>query len=125
MTSPKNKPDAERARRPLVLEWSLVVLAAAAVAVLAAENCGVRPREAHGAEFQHLVGGLGLGPSVTLSPCSFALDPRLDDDCAADADSIPGGRWFCSQHALSVFAYPPLHRREARPAQRRGDGQVP
>ena len=61
MTSPKNKPDAERARRPLVLEWSLVVLAAAAVAVLAAENSGVRPREAHGAEFQHLVGGLGLG----------------------------------------------------------------
>ena len=125
MTSPKTNRHAEPARRPLVLECSLAVLAAAAVAVLVAENSGVDPREAHSAEFQHLVGGLGFGPSVTLSPCPFALDPRLDDDCAADTGSIPGGRWFCSQHALSVFAYPPLHRRESRPAQRQGDGQVP
>ena len=125
MTSPKIKRDRARVRRPLVLECSLAVLAAAAVAVLAAENWGVRPRETYSTEFQHLVGGLGLGPAVTLSPCPFALDPRLDDDCAADADFIPGGRWFCSRHALSVFSYPPLHRREVRPAQGQGDGQVP
>jgi hypothetical protein len=70
---------------------------------------GSRPsRNARSREFQQVVGGLGFGPSTSLSHCPFAFDPRLGSRCAQDNGPVPGGGCFCPHHACSIFFYPPL-----------------
>jgi len=86
---------------------NVVLMAAVAVAAalgLAALNHRDSPGRA--AEFQRLVGGLGLGPATDLSACAAAFDPRLCPHCAFDNGPLPGGRAFCPHHSLAVVDYP-------------------
>jgi hypothetical protein len=73
-------------------------------------------------EFQCLVGGLGLGPAVDLSRCGFSFDPRLCPDCPLNHEPVPGGIYFCPQHACSILYYPPLAGGQPEEA---GDGRSP
>jgi hypothetical protein len=61
-----------------------------------------------GEQFQRLVGGLGCGPAVDLSRCGFSFDPRLCPDCPLNHEPMPGGIYFCPQHACSILFCPPL-----------------
>jgi hypothetical protein len=81
-------------------------LAACAAALTLAAPAGAPPERAR--EFHGLVGGLGFGPALDLSPCAFGLDPRLCPACAWEWGPVPGGAAFCPHHADSVLAYPPL-----------------
>jgi hypothetical protein len=79
----------------------------AAAVILAGEARPDAGRETRSVEFQHLVGGLGFGPSTDLSPCPVGFDPRLGSGCAADVGPVLGGHDFCPCHAGSVFYYAP------------------
>lgn len=95
--------------------WLLLVvliLSSASAVVLAAEGRLQRTRQGHAAEFQRLVGGLGFGPALDLSGCSFGFDPRLDGRCVEDYAPLPGGSCFCPLHAGSVLYYPSPPRRD-------------
>lgn len=59
-------------------------------------------------ELQSLLGGLGFGPALDISACEFSFDPRAGNRCSADQGPIPGGTYFCSQHANSILYYPAL-----------------
>jgi hypothetical protein len=84
----------------------LVILPAAAVALLFEEaHAAARRRQRH-EEFQQLVRGLGFGPAIDLSRCPICFDPRLGWTCRQEQGPIPGGGYFCPQHALSVFPFP-------------------
>ena len=72
---------------------ALFVLAAAAVVTCAGR--GDAARAARGAEFQRLVGGLGLGPSIDLAQCGRSFDARIAGDCAERLDAAPGGVLPC------------------------------
>jgi hypothetical protein len=92
------------AKRPAAVLAVILTLALGAVAVVLA---GGRERDDRAAqEFQQLVGGLGFGPAVNLSPCAFSFDPRLCHRCPQDFGPVPGGRCFCPQHASSILSYP-------------------
>jgi hypothetical protein len=91
-----------------VLFASLLLLVGAAAAVLIAEEREPSLRRAPAESFQHLVGGLGFGPSLDLADCAFTLDPRLDAGCDQDRGPIPGGSCYCPRHAGSVLHYPSL-----------------
>ena len=56
------------------------------------------PRDERGAEFQHLVGGLGFGPAPDPSRCESAFDPRVCPHCPYDLGPIPAGSIFCPHH---------------------------
>jgi len=78
-----------RAPTVLGLATALLVLAAAgAVAQSAREDAS---RTARGAEFQRLLGGLGLGPSTNLARCEVSFDARIGGACVDRLDPLPGG----------------------------------
>jgi hypothetical protein len=83
-----------------------MMAALALAAVLALAALSEHDPSGRGAEFQRLVGGLGMGPATDLSGCEQAFDPRLCTHCAWEDGPIPGGRAFCPDHALSVVDYP-------------------
>jgi hypothetical protein len=60
-------------------------------------------RAAAAAEFQGLVGGLGVGPTVDLSRCAFDFDPRVGSACDGRHEPFPAGDVFCPHHAGSVL----------------------
>ncbi len=91
-----------RRDRSSLLLISILMLAACAGGVILWE--GFRPR-APSEEFQRLVGGLGFGPTVELSPCENGFDPRLAGECSREAGPIPAGKPFCPQHASSLLEY--------------------
>jgi hypothetical protein len=92
-------------RRTSVAVILLLTMVAAAGIVLA---IGARPpAEDQSKVFHRLVGGLGFGPTLDLSRCEFGFDPRLCPACSNDYGPIPGGMFFCPQHASSIFDYPP------------------
>jgi hypothetical protein len=86
-----------------MLLGSIVGLALAAIAVLLCDLRYQTRQADRSREFQRLVCGLGLGPATDLSQCEFSFDPRLEPTCGADCGPIPGGVYFCPQHACSVF----------------------
>jgi hypothetical protein len=96
----------QRAR--LLASWSLLALVLSLVGVLAQESS--RPHEivARQNEFQSLVGGLGFGSSVNLSPCSFSFDPRMQPACSHVAGPIPAGFALCPAHLGCATSYPHL-----------------
>lgn len=59
-------------------------------------------------EFQSLVHGLGFGPAVDLSHCSFSFDPRLAGACSQQTGPIPGGSFLCPMHTNCATGYPHL-----------------
>jgi hypothetical protein len=83
---------------------TLIVLLAGAAGLLVAMDTLKQDRRSE--EFQHLVGGLGMGPAVDLSRCGFSFDPRLCPDCPLNHSPVPGGVYFCPQHACSILYYP-------------------
>jgi hypothetical protein len=91
-----------------LLALLLVLLTGAAVLLLAAENLRPAGGSQHAEELQRLVGGLGCGPAVDLSRCAFSFDPRLCRDCPLNHAPIPGGIYFCPQHACSILYCKPL-----------------
>jgi hypothetical protein len=74
------------------------LLAAGAVVVCVA----TAPRAAGGSpagdDLQRLVGGLGTGPALTLSPCAAGFDPRVGTSCDARHDLLPGAGALCPRH---------------------------
>ena len=96
---------------PAILLTTITGLAFAAAALMMVEAYPQDGRQARAAEFQRLVGGLGFGPAVELGRCPFSFDPRLGRCCGENFGPVPGGVYFCPQHAGSVFFYPPLRPR--------------
>ena len=92
--------------RLLLAAVTFLVLAAGAVVGF---DGRLPPRRAAAAErFQQLVGGLGFGPAVDLSPCTFRFDPRLDASCELDTGPVPGGAFMCPRCGGSVLSFPHL-----------------
>jgi len=54
-------------------------------------------------DFQRLVGGLGLGPALTLDDCEAVFDVRLAPDWRGAHPPLVGGEYFCPWHGASVF----------------------
>lgn len=52
-----------------------------------------------GRDFQRLVLGVGLGPSLDLSRCPPAFDPRVGATCPERVGPIPAGDAFSPDHA--------------------------
>jgi hypothetical protein len=77
--------------RAIVL--TALVLATAAATILAAGAS--QPHDERAAEFQRLVGGLGMGAASDPSRCEAAFDPRLCPHCSHDLTPMPGGAIFC------------------------------
>jgi len=84
------------------------VLLAGAAAVLVGEGASQHGRLQRAEEFQRLVRGLGLGPSVDLTRCAFRFDPRLCSACPEDHGPVAGGSWFCPCQGCSILYYRPL-----------------
>ena len=106
----------------LIACWIAASVSAAGLLV-ALDSLPAPERGDRAEEFQRLVGGLGCGPAVDLSRCGFSFDPRLCPDCPLNDGPIPGGIYFCPQHACSILYCPPLApRREKREV---GDGRIP
>ena len=77
-------------------------------------------------QFQGLLRGLGFGPAADLSTCDFAYDARLNESCPWDRGPIPGGAYFCPQHAHSVLPYrQSAWQRGTQLSANDGDAQVP
>ncbi|HEV3446865.1 MAG TPA: hypothetical protein VG099_19660 [Gemmataceae bacterium] len=87
----------------------IVLIATLALTLSAGVIIGVDSREQgdleRAMEFQHLVGGLGFGPAVDLASCPNSFDPRVSGHCLHDFGPIPGGGYFCPEHACSIFYY--------------------
>ena len=107
------------------LFFLLLLLTAAAVAVLGSEQRRGHERRARAESFQHLVGGLGIGPSLGSGSCASDFDPRLEDSCSMDFGPIAGGGCFTARQMHSVFSYPPLQQRLFLPNQDKGDALFP
>jgi hypothetical protein len=88
---------------------SFLILVTAAATVLDVDANWDRDDQQASREFQELVGGLGFGPAVDLSTCSYSFDPRVCSNCPHDLGPIPGGVYFCPQHACSILYYPPVN----------------
>jgi hypothetical protein len=87
----------------------IVLITTLSLTLLAGVIVGVDSREQgdpeRSMEFQHLVGGLGFGPAVDLASCPNSFDPRLSCRCPREFGPIPGGGYFCPEHACSIFYY--------------------
>lgn len=81
-------------RAPALLGGAAALLVLSAVAVVAAAG-GDAGRAARGAEFQRVVGGLGLGPATDLARCERSFDSRIGGACAEHVDLVPGGALPC------------------------------
>lgn len=94
----------------LLLGTMLAVLTGAALLILAAEELSPAPIDGQTPpeDLQRLLGGLGCGPAVDLSRCAFSFDPRLCEDCSLNHGPVPGGVYFCPQHACSILYCRPL-----------------
>lgn len=79
----------------MVAATALLAAGAAAV-VVRGDPDPAHPR--HEA-FQRLVGGLGGGRAIALSPCARAFDPRLDEGCTFAVSPVPCGEPFCAHGA--------------------------
>lgn len=91
-------------RRHASILVGILALAAMAGAILLREAGS--GGGAQSAEFQRLLGGIGLGPALDLSTCPMCFDPRVSRYCQQDFGAIPGGKLFCPHHSSSVFYYP-------------------
>jgi hypothetical protein len=80
----------------LLLAAAVALPLAAAGVLLVASGA---PRADEAAEFQGLVGGLGLGAAVDLSRCAAAFDPRDGNACSFRHDPVPLGSLFCPAHS--------------------------
>lgn len=89
--------------RRLALLLTLVVVLPCAAAVLLAGDARPSPhRTERSREFQKVVGGLGLGTAVGLSPCAGAFDPRVEASCTLHHEPVPCGSLFCPAHAAAA-----------------------
>jgi hypothetical protein len=96
-----------RSSGPARLVGAVLALVAGAAAAVASSS-GPSPGEVErGREFQRLVGGLGLGPTLDLSRCDADFDRRVGPECPDRHGAIPGGDVFCPHHAGSVLFPPP------------------
>jgi len=69
-----------------------------AVALLLAVAPGTPAPPTH-ADFQRLVGGLGLGPAIDFSRCAHEFDPRVQPACSWRYEPLPCGNVACPSHA--------------------------
>jgi hypothetical protein len=92
------------------MRWFVVILVAlplAAVLAIASSCYRWSHTEPHEQiEFQKLVGGLGFGPALNITPCAASFDPRVQSICTAHLGPIAGGVVLCPHHACSLFYYP-------------------
>jgi hypothetical protein len=103
----------------------LIIVPVAAVVLVIADSIAPPRDHAHAEELQRLVGGLGCGPAVDLSRCAFSFDPRLCATCSLNHGPVPGGVYFCPQHACSILYCRPPTLSLAPPVAEEGDGRTP
>jgi hypothetical protein len=87
-------------------------VAVAALAVLGftfvqARRAGARRARAS-ADYQRLVGGLGMGATAAPYWDFSSYDPRLDPDCGCALWPVPGGYLYSPEHLTTVFDPPQL-----------------
>jgi hypothetical protein len=101
-------------RGPSTVGGLILLATVAAAALLVADGPRQRRQAEEAHDFQRLVRGLGFGPALDLSDCAASFDPRLSPNCPRQDGPIPGGMYYCPQHACSIYSYPPLrpHRPE-------------
>jgi hypothetical protein len=104
--TPSSRVQYERNR--FLLALVIAFLAGTAGVLIATDSLPSTQRDRRSEEFQRLVGGMGLGPAVDLSRCGFSFDPRLCPECPLNHEPVPGGVYFCPQHACSILYYPRL-----------------
>jgi hypothetical protein len=112
-------------RGSFVLLALILTLALATGGVLGVDDWLQQRQAERAEEFQRLVGGLGFGPAVDLARCAFSFDPRLCSGCPQDLGPIPGGVYFCPQHACSILFYPRLEATRALSGETDGDALFP
>jgi hypothetical protein len=80
---------------PAILGVIAVVLAGASVLAVAFTSHRNEARTRHEQQFQRLVGGLGMGPSIDLGTCAADFDPRIGAPCSRNLEPVPGAAGFC------------------------------
>lgn len=95
---PPAPPDAAARLAACVLALAL----GAGIVVARGASRGARERGASRA-FQTTVLGLGLGPSLDVSRCPPAFDPRVGALCPERTGPITGGDAFSAVHARAVL----------------------
>jgi hypothetical protein len=98
--------------RSIHLLAGLLALVAATVLVLTQEASYQHQRTERSEACQHLVSGLGFGPSLDLTRCEFRFDPRLADHDTDNEGPLPGGARYFGAQGSSIFQYKPLNRKE-------------
>ncbi|MBM4072990.1 MAG: hypothetical protein FJ271_29300 [Planctomycetes bacterium] len=93
---------------PRFIFVGILMLTMLAAAALTADNLSLARRRSHADEFQRLLGGLGLGPSVDLAGCPMCFDARASFACKEDEGALPGSKFLCRHHACSVLRYRPI-----------------
>src|SRR5437588_7015894 len=112
-------------RVPSLLTILLAVLTVTAGTLVAVDGVAAPSNREQTEALQQLVGGLGCGPAVDLSRCAFSFDPRLCAECPLNHGPVPGGVYFCPQHACSILYCPPLAAQSGRPGAETNDGRAP
>jgi hypothetical protein len=91
---------------PRIVMLGALMLLGAAVSFLVEESWQSAPARP-AAEFQRILGGLGLGPEREMSRCGFSFDPRVCNNCHHAFSSFPGCAWLCPYHAgAAVYLAP-------------------
>jgi hypothetical protein len=96
------------ATRTRFLLFGIMLIVVAAAAALTVASHAPADRQAHAEKFQRMLGGLGLGPAINLSGCPMCFDARVRFACNEDDGALPGGKFYCRHHALSVLYCPAL-----------------
>lgn len=89
---------------------TILALTFVATALVVVDNWFVSGRRAESDEFQRLMGGLGTGPALTMSPCEFSFDTRIASTRPASYHPLICGEYFCPQQTISIFYLRPLPR---------------
>ena len=89
-----------------VLLCLIGALCVAAVTVVAAGMLVGAHGENAQRDFQRAVGGLGLGPQVGLSHCSWQFDARLAGNDDPGLDCVPGLSEVSPWHSIALFPPP-------------------
>ena len=88
----------------LLAAISIIAVAAGALLVAAGRGEASLRRDARGAAFERLVGGLGLGADLDLSQCPACFDARASQACGR-IGPLPEGKAYCPRHTGSVFVF--------------------
>jgi len=85
--------------------WSGILVVGVASLLLALDPWLARRAGPADTQFQQLVGGLGMGPAVTLATDESRFDPRVSATSTLDLAPVPGGGWLGGEKACSILPF--------------------